>query len=80
VAKLGGALECVCKVHTHLIPVRDYARFNQAVTEATKKVLDQPLAQIVLSLSANHPPGDERSARELRGIRLVRLARRTELR
>jgi hypothetical protein len=52
----GGALESVCKAHTHLIPVRDYARFNQAVTEATKKVLDQPLAQILLSLSANHPP------------------------
>jgi hypothetical protein len=52
----GGALECVCKVHTHLIPVRDYTRFNQAVTEATKKVLDQPLAQILLSLSANQRP------------------------
>ncbi len=24
-------LECVCKVHTHLIPAADYRRFNQAV-------------------------------------------------
>jgi hypothetical protein len=52
----GGPLESVCKAHTHLIPVRDYARFDQAVNEAAKKVLDGPLAQILLSLSANHPP------------------------
>jgi hypothetical protein len=52
----GGALECVCKVHTHLIPVRDYAGFNQAVTEASKDVLDQPLAQMLMSLSATHRP------------------------
>jgi hypothetical protein len=52
----GGPLECICKVHTHLIPVRDYARFNQAVTEATKKVLDPPLAQILVAVSANHRP------------------------
>ena len=52
----GGPLECICKAHTHLIPARDYSRFNHAVTEATKKVLDRPLAQILLSLSANHRP------------------------
>jgi hypothetical protein len=52
----GGALECVCKAHTHLIPARDYARFNQAVNEASKEVLDQPLAQMLISLSANHRP------------------------
>jgi hypothetical protein len=52
----GGPLESVCKVHTHLIPVRDYARFDRAVQEAAAKVLDGPLAQILLSLSANHRP------------------------
>jgi hypothetical protein len=52
----GGPLESVCKVHTHLIPVRDYARFDQAVTDAARKILDGPLAQMLLSLSANHPP------------------------
>jgi hypothetical protein len=52
----GGPLESLCKVHTHLIPVRDYMRLNRAVREATKKVLDQPLAQMLLSLSANHRP------------------------
>lgn len=52
----GGPLESISKLHTHLIPVRDYARFDQAVNEAAKKVLDGPLAQILLSLSANHRP------------------------
>jgi hypothetical protein len=52
----GGPLESMCKVHTHLIPVRDYARFDRAVHEATTKVLDGALAQILLSLSANHRP------------------------
>ena len=49
-------LESVCRAHSHLIPHRDYARFNQAVAEASKKVLDQPLAQMLLAVSANHRP------------------------
>ena len=32
----GGAFECVCKVHTHLIPARDYEAFNDAVSDASK--------------------------------------------
>jgi DcmR-like sensory protein len=52
----GGPLESVCKAHTHLIPVRDYARLDQAVSDAARKILDAPLAQILLSLSANHRP------------------------
>jgi hypothetical protein len=52
----GGPLESVCKAHTHLIPVRDYAGFDQAVNAAATKILDPPLAHILLSLSANHPP------------------------
>ena len=51
-----GPLECVCKVHTHLIPARDYERFNQAVMEASREVLDGPLAQMLLSLSERHRP------------------------
>jgi hypothetical protein len=51
-----GPLECVCKVHTHLIPTRDYGRFDQAVIEASKQVLEEPLAQMLLALSANHRP------------------------
>jgi hypothetical protein len=50
----GGGLESVCKCHTHLIPTRDYASFNNAVSDASKDVLDQPLAQMLLRLAASH--------------------------
>jgi len=49
----GGALQCVCKVHTHLIPARDYERFNRAVIEASEQVLDQPLARMLFSSAAS---------------------------
>jgi hypothetical protein len=48
----GGPLECICKAHTHLIPARDYALFDRAVGEAATRVLEAPLAQALLSLSA----------------------------
>jgi hypothetical protein len=51
-----GPMECVCKVHTHLIPARDYERFNKAVIEASKAVLEAPLADMLLSLSERHRP------------------------
>lgn len=54
-----GPLECVCKSHTHLIPARDYARFDEAVQAASREVLDQPLAQMLLSLSATHRPATQ---------------------
>ena len=47
-----GPLECVCKVHTHLIPARDYERFDEAVAEASREVLDGPLSNMMLSLAA----------------------------
>ena len=49
-----GALECVCRLHTHLIPARDYARFNEAVVQASREVLDSPLADLLLSISERH--------------------------
>jgi len=55
-ASYDGALESVYSAHTHLIPARDYSRFNAAVMEATKSVLDRPLAQMLLKLAANHRP------------------------
>lgn len=55
----GGPLECVCKVHTHLIPARDYARFNEAVTEASRKVLDEPLSHMMISLASSRRPSTE---------------------
>lgn len=54
-----GPLECVCKVHTHLIPARNYHILNDAVIEASNKVLDQPLAQMLLALSAHSKPDTE---------------------
>jgi len=50
----GGALEAVCKCHTHLIPTRDYQRLNEAVRDASNEVLEQPLAQMLLNLAASH--------------------------
>ena len=51
----GGPLECVCKVHTHLIPARDYTLFNQAVSRASRKVLDEPLSRMMFHLAEEHP-------------------------
>ena len=50
----GGPLESVCSVHSHLLPSRDAKRFDAAVDAASRRVLDEPLAQILLSLAANH--------------------------
>jgi hypothetical protein len=49
-------LDCVCRVHTHLIPTRDYERFNQAVIEASSEVLEGPLASMLLTLAQRHRP------------------------
>jgi hypothetical protein len=51
-----GPLDCICRVHSHLIAVRDYKRFNEAVVEASEAVLDHTLAQMLLSLSEQHRP------------------------
>lgn len=50
-ASYDGALQCVCKTHSHLIPARDYARFDREVADASRKVLDAPLARMLFSLS-----------------------------
>lgn len=55
-AAYGGAFHRVCHAHTHLIPARDYVGFNQAIDEAARRVLSPPLAQMLVSLSAAHPP------------------------
>lgn len=52
----GGPLECVCKVHTHLIPAPDYRRFDDAVAKASEQVMDQPLARMLLSMSSMQRP------------------------
>lgn len=52
----GGPLESICKVHSQLLPARDTKQFDDAVLKASRQVLDQPLADIVLSLAAAHSP------------------------
>jgi hypothetical protein len=58
-AAYAGPLECVCKVHTHLIPTPNYRLFNHAVLEASEKVLNRPLSNMLLSLSASSKPSTE---------------------
>ena len=50
----GGPLEAVCGAHSHLIPGHEQQRIDAAVQEASSKLLDQPLAGILLSMAARH--------------------------
>jgi hypothetical protein len=52
----GGALESVCKAHTHLIPASDYEHFDNAINEAGEAVLGKPLARMLKSLAATERP------------------------
>ena len=52
-------LESICRCHTHLIPARDYGELNEAVYQASLKVLDLPLAQMLLTLAASNRPHTE---------------------
>jgi len=52
----GGALECVCKVHSHLIPARDYQHFDDTVARAAEKVLDRSMMRMLLSMSSIERP------------------------
>ncbi len=53
-ANYAGPLECVCRVHSHLIPARDSARLDRAVEAASREIFEAPLSGILLSLAANH--------------------------
>lgn len=55
----GGPLESVCRTHTHLIPHHDAQGFDDAVRAASVKTLDQPLAELLLSLATRHRQGTE---------------------
>jgi hypothetical protein len=55
-AQYGGALQSVCKVHSHLLPARDIERFDAAVRAASTRVLREPLAGLLLALAASHQP------------------------
>ena len=52
----GGPLESVCGAHTHLVPSREWHGLEDAVKRASEKVLEQPLADVLLALAENHRP------------------------
>jgi hypothetical protein len=55
----GGPLQCICKVHSHLIPARDYAAFNKSVIDASQSVLGKPLAKVLGAISAQAARGTQ---------------------
>ena len=46
-ALYNGALQSICKVHSHTIPASDPRRFDEAVQAASRKVLDPELCSIL---------------------------------
>lgn len=54
--------ESICSVHTHLLPPRERADFDEEVKAASRKVLDEPLAGILLGLAAARRANTEMSA------------------
>lgn len=48
------AHDAICRVHTHLVPSRECAGFDEEVKAASRRVLDQPLADVLLSLAESH--------------------------
>jgi hypothetical protein len=50
------SLKRICGCHTDLIPARDYAALDQAVSDASREVLGEPLSRILLREAAEIPP------------------------
>jgi hypothetical protein len=55
-AVYGGPFEALCNSHTHLIPARDYRRFDDAVNQASREVLDGSSMRMLQSLAGRHKP------------------------
>lgn len=55
-AVYGGPFEALCNSHTHLIPARDYRRFDEAVNQASREVLDSSSMMMLESLAGRHKP------------------------
>jgi hypothetical protein len=51
-----GDLQCICKNHTHLIPVDDYDQFEKVVNDAAQDVLGKTLNNKIYTLSAADRP------------------------
>lgn len=54
-----GALQNVCRLHTHLIPTGDCNAFNVAVSSAIREVLEPQLVGMLHALSAQHRPATQ---------------------
>jgi hypothetical protein len=54
-----GALQSVCRLHTHLIPASDCNAFNDAVSGAIREVLEPQLVGMLHALSAQHRPATQ---------------------
>ena len=52
----GEHVEAICSAHTHLIPDSDYTRFNDAVSRASRDVLDESAVMMVESLAVKEKP------------------------
>jgi hypothetical protein len=52
----GGHVEVICSTHTHLIPDRDYDRFDDAVSRGSRDVLDESAVMMVESLAVKDKP------------------------
>jgi hypothetical protein len=52
----GGQVERICSSHTHLIPDRDYERFDDAVSGASHDVLDESAVMMVESFAVKDKP------------------------
>jgi hypothetical protein len=50
-----GPLQAVCKTHSHLIPARDYMKFECAVNEASQKILGSSLTNMLQTISKAEP-------------------------
>lgn len=51
-----GALQSVCRLHSHLIPASDCNAFNDAVSGAIREVLEPQLVSMLHTLSAQYRP------------------------
>jgi hypothetical protein len=47
-------LHSICKAHTHFFAARDGDAMDEAVHQASRKVLDEPFANLLLALAAKH--------------------------
>ena len=53
------AFDSMCQVHTHLIPARDYGRFDEAVNRASHEILDSTTAMMLESVAQTDKPPTE---------------------